>query len=561
MTALADAAKAYACAHQLAVFPLMVRDKKPLPFSTGFEAASTSAFDAELRWAGKLALPVRKPRDGEDPAKLPARILGRPACNIGCATGPISGVWVLDLDGALAEQGLADLVAVHGPLPETPEQATGGGRQIFFAWDPAFAIRNSASKIGKDIDVRGDGGYVVLPPSVHPGNPKKATPPGRIYTWAEGKSPADLPFARAPEWLMVMAMPAEAPSSIVIVDTPKPRLGQDGQASRYGEAVLATACKTILNAGQGQRQATIWGYSCQIGGFVAGGEIREAYALEQLTAAALNMGSGLCDSPDAIRRHVARGVAAGMRHPRVAPEARSFMPAGGRRQAAPAKPAAAAAHEIRDVRGLWAAARDADCGLVRSWLKRRGLDPYALPGALQRLRAYDRAPLGDHQHGAAMLVPLFAGADFNAPIDAVIVVPLVAEMRLLIRLGPQDGRVAILAAPTDDPDWLVATSFNDAWALGAASHESGHELGVVFAPTLQAFAGGALGDKWGRVDTRTPHADPEQPPWTAPGAGGVFLAVRGDLKSPELRERQTFGGSRSVVLEGDAAARFYGGLA
>jgi hypothetical protein len=76
---------------------------------------------------------------------------------------------------------------VHGPLPATPEQITGGGRQILFKWDIRFPLRNSAGKIGPKIDVRGDGGYIVLPPSIHPGDPKRGIPPGRTYHWAPGR--------------------------------------------------------------------------------------------------------------------------------------------------------------------------------------------------------------------------------------------------------------------------------------------------------------------------------------------------------------------------------------
>jgi len=107
----------------------------------------------------------------------------------------------------------------------------------------------------------------------------------------------------------------------------------------------------------------------------------------------------------------------------------------------------------------------------------------------------------------------------------------------------------------------VAIDFLDAWTLGQNAHENGHELGVVLAPSLRAFAGAPLGDKWGRLDPRTPHLDPEQPPWVIAGERAVFLAVRSDLRSPEFKVRKTFGGTDRVILGGEDAARFYGGLA
>src|SRR5437899_2954932 len=50
----------------------------------------------------------------------------RPECNVGIATGAASGFVVVDVDGEEGEASLAALVGEHGPLPETPEQVTGG---------------------------------------------------------------------------------------------------------------------------------------------------------------------------------------------------------------------------------------------------------------------------------------------------------------------------------------------------------------------------------------------------------------------------------------------------
>ena len=61
----------------------------------------------------------------------------------------------------------ARLEAEHGALPATVEAITARGRHIYFKW-PQEPVRNSAGKIGRHIDVRGDGGYVLCPPSIHP---------------------------------------------------------------------------------------------------------------------------------------------------------------------------------------------------------------------------------------------------------------------------------------------------------------------------------------------------------------------------------------------------------
>lgn len=99
-----------------------------------------------------------------------------PDASIGCPTGPGSGFWVLDVDLPEGPASLAELEDLFGALPPTMEQRTGGGgRQLFFRWPEDREVRNSAGKLGPGLDVRGAGGYVILPPSGHPS--------GRRYAW------------------------------------------------------------------------------------------------------------------------------------------------------------------------------------------------------------------------------------------------------------------------------------------------------------------------------------------------------------------------------------------
>jgi hypothetical protein len=65
----------------------------------------------------------------------------------------------------------------YGILPETRVVHTGGGGLHFYFEHPGFHTPNSVSELGPGLDLRGDGGYVLLPPSVH------AT--SRIYSWLE----------------------------------------------------------------------------------------------------------------------------------------------------------------------------------------------------------------------------------------------------------------------------------------------------------------------------------------------------------------------------------------
>ena len=99
-----------------------------------------------------------------------------PNFNIGLATGTPSGVFALDIDGIEAEGELHKIEAEHGFLPPTVESITGRGRHCLFQMPAGAKITNSAGKIAVGIDVRGTGGYIIAPPSIHPS--------GRAYIWS-----------------------------------------------------------------------------------------------------------------------------------------------------------------------------------------------------------------------------------------------------------------------------------------------------------------------------------------------------------------------------------------
>jgi hypothetical protein len=114
---------------------------------------------------------------------------------IGIATGPASGIFVLDVDitgDKAGDETLAELEALYGQLPDTLEVRTGsGGRHIYFNWPQGHDIRNDASsRLGPGLDIRGDGGQVVAPPTIHPN--------GTRYEWDLGCDT----LADAPGWLL-----------------------------------------------------------------------------------------------------------------------------------------------------------------------------------------------------------------------------------------------------------------------------------------------------------------------------------------------------------------------
>jgi Bifunctional DNA primase/polymerase, N-terminal/Primase C terminal 1 (PriCT-1) len=156
--ALRDAALAFA-AKGRAVFPVKV-DKTPHT-QHGFKDASNDEGQIR-RWWDRW-----------------------PDAWIGTPTG--DGLFVLDVDD---EQALASLEQDHEPLPPTVEAVTPRpGRHIYLRGN----VSNSAGLLASGLDVRGAGGFVILPPSPHPNG---------AYEWRT--APDELPFAPAPSWLLAL---------------------------------------------------------------------------------------------------------------------------------------------------------------------------------------------------------------------------------------------------------------------------------------------------------------------------------------------------------------------
>lgn len=118
-----------------------------------------------------------------------------PDANVGIATGGRSGIVVLDVDPRHGgDESLLTLATEHGKLPDTVESMTGsGGRHIIFA-HPGCEIGNTSNNPAQGLDIRGDGGYIVAPPSLHPN--------GKFYEWEPSCKPSQTELAPMPEWFI-----------------------------------------------------------------------------------------------------------------------------------------------------------------------------------------------------------------------------------------------------------------------------------------------------------------------------------------------------------------------
>jgi len=180
--------------------------------------------------------------------------------NIGVATGKEAGFFALDVDPRKGgDETLASLVAKHGKLPETRTADTGGGGVHHLFKYPGFPVKNSTGELGPGLDIKGEGGSIVIAPSLHTS--------GKRYLW---KNTA--PIADAPEWFL--------------------RLLREAQKSRAnGSSAIGVAIP------EGQRNDTLTS--------LAGTMRRRGMGVEEIEAALLVTNNKRCDPPlaeDEVRK-------------------------------------------------------------------------------------------------------------------------------------------------------------------------------------------------------------------------------------------------------------------
>jgi len=122
-----------------------------------------------------------------------------PEANIGVATGKDAGFFALDVDPRKGgAEALASLKAKYGKLPETRTADTGGGGIHYLFRYPDFPVKNSTGELGAGLDVKGEGGAIVVAPSLHLS--------GKRYRWRNSAAVAD-----APEWFLRLLREAQRP--------------------------------------------------------------------------------------------------------------------------------------------------------------------------------------------------------------------------------------------------------------------------------------------------------------------------------------------------------------
>ena len=222
-----------------------------------------------------------------------------PDANIGIATG--AGIIVIDVDGPEGEGSLAKIEAIHGPLPLTKQVQTGHGRHFYLRVPIERRLKNSASKIGLGLDVRGDGGYAVAPPSLHQSS--------RIYCWIENGADR---IAWAPAFMLDLLdppPPLPMPAKPIQVDHKirgYVRRALEGELAAIAEAPVPT------DHSSGGRNNALHLSAVKLGSLVGAGLLDGAAVEGLLLHAALACGL----TEHEARATIASGMRFGISHPR-----------------------------------------------------------------------------------------------------------------------------------------------------------------------------------------------------------------------------------------------------
>lgn len=282
------------------VFPCDPATKRPL-VATGFKAATTDRATITTWWR-----------------QWPNAMIGVP-------TGQPSATFVLDIDrddrkGIDGFVAIAAMEAAHGPLPQTRTQRTPrGGEHRLFCW-PGFKVRNSVSKLGEGLDIRGDGGYIIAAPSVNA--------EGVAYEWVHEGEPAE-----APQWLLdLVGNPGTQRKNGVRA----PAGQRERDHAPYAAAALTDECRLVSQAADGQRNVALNRAAFNLGQLVGAEAIGRARVEAALIEAAAASGLIAEDGEDTVRRTIRSGLDAGVAQPRTIPEpTRQSGSRTGRSKAAP----------------------------------------------------------------------------------------------------------------------------------------------------------------------------------------------------------------------------------
>ncbi|GGK11527.1 hypothetical protein GCM10010124_00180 [Pilimelia terevasa] len=219
-----------------------------------------------------------------DPERVRALFAVLPGGLLALATGARAGLVVVDIDprhGGRVDPAL---------MPPTAHVVTGSGGLHLYYRHPGVPVLNSQSKVAAGVDIRGEGGYVVAPPSVHPRT-------GRPYRWVPGRGVDEMPPLLLDACQRRPCVPAS--TAAPVPPTPTSRVtGGGGISSPH--RLLSAHLDAVARAPAGRRRTTLYGAARGVARMVAAAAVTAHDATAALTAAGRAVGQPERDIRNAI---------------------------------------------------------------------------------------------------------------------------------------------------------------------------------------------------------------------------------------------------------------------
>jgi len=288
------------------VFPCNTKTKRPLT-EHGFEDATLDASAIGAWWS-----------------RYPTALIGVP-------TGAPIGAFVLDLDAGTEEKTgevfelealrAALEAAIGEALPATLTVDTPrGGQHLYFRLPESYEMPGNRAGLVRRVDVRGDGGYVILPPS--------ARADGKSYTWANKRGDAAIAAAppllldfilRRGRWAPGVSAPAPVAPATGLRGAPGPS-SQAGCASeavrKYALSALDKEARAVAGAFEGGRNDQLNRSAFALAQLVAAGALAEGVVRASLEDAAVRCGLAAADGWASVRKTIESGFRGGLAEPR-----------------------------------------------------------------------------------------------------------------------------------------------------------------------------------------------------------------------------------------------------
>lgn len=253
-------------------------------------------------------------KDATDSAKVIREWwTGNPFWNIGIATGEVSNLVVVDVDthDTDGKDTWAKLEAKYGEIVTRAARTGGNGIHDLFT-HPGVRVGNRTAAL-PGIDVRGDGGYIVAPGSVHAS--------GNEYGWLNDNPVAPMPVWML-DWLLADVYPLNGEDASNVIESIATKTLSATALTSYAQAALDGETSRVALAAPGTRNDQLNRAAFALGQLIEQGLLERPDVEAALEGACASNGL-LQEDAEGTRKTIASGINGGMSKPRPKVEPRS----------------------------------------------------------------------------------------------------------------------------------------------------------------------------------------------------------------------------------------------